>query len=83
MHPHRLIDIEEMGFVFSTAGSEGENLFHEKYFKNHYRYRTEPLIKPQFIKQPQPLRFGSQPGRNEPCPCGSGKRYKHCHGSLV
>jgi len=22
-------------------------------------------------------------GRNEPCPCGSGKRYKYCHGSLV
>ncbi len=22
-------------------------------------------------------------GRNEPCPCGSGKKYKHCHGSLV
>jgi tetratricopeptide (TPR) repeat protein len=21
-------------------------------------------------------------GRNDPCPCGSGKRYKHCHGSL-
>lgn len=20
-------------------------------------------------------------GRNEPCPCGSGKKYKHCHGS--
>ena len=20
-------------------------------------------------------------GRNDPCPCGSGKRYKHCHGS--
>jgi len=19
------------------------------------------------------------PGRNEPCPCGSGKKYKHCH----
>jgi preprotein translocase subunit SecA len=19
-------------------------------------------------------------GRNEPCPCGSGKKYKHCHG---
>ena len=26
----------------------------------------------------------SQPkvGRNAPCPCGSGKKYKHCHGSL-
>ena len=22
-------------------------------------------------------------GRNEPCPCGSGKKYKHCHGRLA
>jgi len=22
-------------------------------------------------------------GRNEPCPCGSGKKYKHCHGRIV
>ena len=22
------------------------------------------------------------PGRNDPCPCGSGKKFKHCHGSL-
>ena len=21
-------------------------------------------------------------GRNDPCPCGSGKKYKHCHGAL-
>jgi preprotein translocase subunit SecA len=21
-------------------------------------------------------------GRNEPCPCGSGKKYKYCHGTL-
>jgi preprotein translocase subunit SecA len=21
-------------------------------------------------------------GRNEPCPCGSGKKFKHCHGAL-
>ena len=21
-------------------------------------------------------------GRNEPCPCGSGEKYKHCHGKL-
>ena len=23
------------------------------------------------------------PGRNDPCPCGSGKKFKHCHGRLV
>jgi preprotein translocase subunit SecA len=22
------------------------------------------------------------PGRNEPCPCGSGKKFKHCHGQI-
>lgn len=25
----------------------------------------------------------SEPGRNTPCPCGSGKRYKHCHGNRL
>jgi preprotein translocase subunit SecA len=24
---------------------------------------------------------GSEPGRNDPCPCGSGKKYKKCHGA--
>ncbi len=28
------------------------------------------------------VRGGQKVGRNEPCPCGSGKKYKHCHGKL-
>ena len=33
--------------------------------------------KPQtFVRQERKV------GRNEPCPCGSGKKYKHCHGKL-
>ncbi|GGX69384.1 preprotein translocase subunit SecA [Saccharospirillum salsuginis] len=32
-------------------------------------------------QQPQ-VRQGQKVGRNEPCPCGSGKKYKHCHGKL-
>ncbi len=28
-------------------------------------------------------REGRKIGRNEPCPCGSGKKYKHCHGKLT
>lgn len=31
----------------------------------------------------QPIRTGSKVGRNDPCPCGSGKKYKHCHGKLT
>jgi SEC-C motif-containing protein len=32
-------------------------------------------IKPETV-----VRAGPKVGRNEPCPCGSGKKYKHCHG---
>lgn len=28
----------------------------------------------------EPVTVEKKPGRNEPCPCGSGKKYKHCHG---
>ena len=28
------------------------------------------------------VREGHKVGRNDPCPCGSGKKYKHCHGKL-
>jgi preprotein translocase subunit SecA len=33
--------------------------------------------------QPPLMRDGRKVGRNEPCPCGSGKKYKHCHGQLA
>jgi preprotein translocase subunit SecA len=29
------------------------------------------------------VREGRKVGRNEPCPCGSGNKYKHCHGKLT
>ncbi len=31
-------------------------------------------------KKHQPVKVEKAIGRNEPCPCGSGKKYKHCHG---
>jgi preprotein translocase subunit SecA len=41
------------------------------------------------MEQREALPFASLPegwdrtGRNAPCPCGSGKKFKHCHGALV
>jgi preprotein translocase subunit SecA len=35
-------------------------------------------------RKPQPMvRPTNKVGRNDPCPCGSGKKYKHCHGRLT
>jgi len=31
-------------------------------------------------EKPQPVRVEKKVGRNDPCPCGSGKKYKQCHG---
>jgi len=31
-------------------------------------------------QKPQPVKVEKRVGRNDPCPCGSGKKYKHCHG---
>ncbi|WP_267349502.1 preprotein translocase subunit SecA [Sphingomonas sp. GM_Shp_2] len=45
-----------------------------------------PLQSPQ----PEPQTFGDDPAewegrvnRNAPCPCGSGRKYKHCHGAVT
>ena len=32
---------------------------------------------------PKPVRAAAKVGRNDPCPCGSGKKYKKCHGANV
>jgi preprotein translocase subunit SecA len=31
----------------------------------------------------QPRQGGKKVGRNQPCPCGSGKKYKLCHGATA
>lgn len=44
-----------------------------------FTYR-EPSLQPiDFVKN-QTIKIGEKTGRNDPCPCGSGKKYKNCHG---
>ena len=46
---------------------------------------VETLSKPQQDESPKkldPKNLGKKIGRNQPCFCGSGKKYKHCCGSL-
>jgi len=37
---------------------------------------------PAAVAPPPFARTGQKVGRNDPCPCGSGKKYKHCHGRI-
>jgi preprotein translocase subunit SecA len=56
---------------------------------NAYGARTEsaqpatdgrPGGAPKAARRPQPVRASEKVGRNDPCPCGSGKKYKKCCG---
>ncbi|HEX4345292.1 MAG TPA: SEC-C domain-containing protein [Solirubrobacteraceae bacterium] len=42
--------------------------------------RINKLPDPTFAPQP-PRIVGDAPSRNDPCPCGSGRKYKRCHGA--
>ncbi|MBL4826162.1 MAG: preprotein translocase subunit SecA [Spongiibacteraceae bacterium] len=44
--------------------------------------RDENELADQSEKAEPYVRVGKKPGRNEPCDCGSGKKYKQCHGKL-
>jgi preprotein translocase subunit SecA len=43
------------------------------------QYQTGPAQ----AEAPKPVRAAAKVGRNDPCPCGSGKKYKKCHGANV
>ncbi|GHV69947.1 hypothetical protein FACS1894199_19260 [Bacteroidia bacterium] len=42
--------------------------------------RSEAAVARQQNKKAEPIRVAPKTGRNEPCPCGSGLKYKNCHG---
>ncbi len=65
----------------------------EEEMAEHQRRRREALAAryrfsaPPKMAAPQPpqtvVRKGDKVGRNDPCPCGSGKKYKKCHGATA
>jgi preprotein translocase subunit SecA len=44
-----------------------------------YAANENDYYDPSPVKQ-EPVKVGPKIGRNDPCPCGSGKKYKNCHG---
>jgi preprotein translocase subunit SecA len=50
-------------------------------FEEQFEIVPEAIIPEQSIQQPVVNEF-DKIGRNDPCPCGSGKKYKQCHGQI-
>lgn len=45
-----------------------------------YAANEKDYFDPTAGAKPAPVKVGPKIGRNDPCPCGSGKKYKNCHG---
>jgi predicted aspartyl protease len=50
--------------------------------KTVFSFRMPSMTTIDFVNHSYltPIRSENKVGRNDPCPCGSGKKYKHCHG---
>jgi preprotein translocase subunit SecA len=67
---------EEFAGAAAGAGPEylsNENPARLSHSGGDYNDPSEPIKK-------EPIKVGPKIGRNDPCPCGSGKKYKQCHG---
>ena len=47
---------------------------------NEALYRLSRFAEQRDKQKKEPVRAAPAPGRNDPCPCGSGKKWKKCHG---
>ena len=56
-------------------------LYHTTVAAPQKREKVAKPTEPQPQEGKQPKRVASKPGRNDPCPCGSGKKYKNCCGA--
>ncbi len=67
---------------------EMENQRREELARQKMQLRHDELSslgqpeEPRAMPQNQVVREGRKVGRNDPCPCGSGKKFKSCHGAL-
>lgn len=67
-------NISPAGMDFSKLQTGREEVGESKSNANKFGHDTQQR------SVTQPVKVEKKVGRNDPCPCGSGKKYKHCHG---
>jgi preprotein translocase subunit SecA len=78
------IDTEAVRFLFLMQPAKPEA--EARQIEQRQRRQQQNLqfqAGPAQAEAPKPVRTGAKVGRNDPCPCGSGKKYKKCHGAAA
>ncbi len=79
MFENMVLAIEEDAAKYIMKAEIRNNLERQEVAKGQ---AVNPKEDGEKVKKKQPVRKEESVGRNEPCPCGSGKKYKNCHGSI-
>jgi uncharacterized protein len=87
--------LEQVAALGHAPGDAAMVAFLERYHPGRQPTRDELVAEACFAVQdlrlwwldhgprPMPRRVQRGPGRNDPCPCGSGRKYKKCHGAAA
>jgi preprotein translocase subunit SecA len=76
---------EQLEQAAEDMESRGESIANVTYSAPTETGEVETVVDEETVNKRVAAFGGTVPrvGRNEPCPCGSGKKYKHCHGKLA
>jgi preprotein translocase subunit SecA len=79
------IDTEAVRFLFLMQPAKPEDEAkqieqRQRRQQQNLQFQTGPA---QAAEPPKPVRSGTKVGRNDRCPCGSGKKFKKCHGAAA
>ncbi|HVA95501.1 MAG TPA: preprotein translocase subunit SecA [Candidatus Dormibacteraeota bacterium] len=78
------IDTETVRYLFLVQPARPEDEARE--LERRQRKQQQEMrfqAGPAQAEEAKPVRTGAKVGRNDPCPCGSGKKYKKCHGAAA
>jgi preprotein translocase subunit SecA len=73
---------EDVEAVELSEGVSNVQYEHEAYDEGHDFAEVESVLGGTAVAAAPAAAAHPKVGRNDPCPCGSGKKYKHCHGKL-
>jgi preprotein translocase subunit SecA len=78
------IEDETLRYLFMLRTPEEQEEMYRQYLRRKRREQQEMrMAGATSMEKPQQVIRREKVGRNDPCPCGSGKKYKKCHGAAV
>ena len=74
---------DQLDQVAEDMEQRAENIANVTYSAPTETGEVETTVDERTLSVQQKVAAGGRVGRNDPCPCGSGKKYKQCHGKLA